>query len=35
VIAIDMIHVTYESMEGVLLVVAGLSLVDRYIWGND
>jgi hypothetical protein len=28
-----MIPMTYEPLEGVLFVVAGLSLVERYIWG--
>jgi hypothetical protein len=35
VIDIAMIHVTYEPIKGVLGVVAGLCLVDRYIWGDD
>jgi hypothetical protein len=35
VIDIDMILLTYEPLEGILVVVAGLFLVDRYIWGND
>jgi hypothetical protein len=30
-----MIPVTYEPLEGMLVVVAGLFLVDRYKWGND
>jgi hypothetical protein len=30
-----MILVTYEPLEGVLVVVAGLFPVDRYMWGND
>jgi hypothetical protein len=35
VIEIAMIPVTYEPLEGVLVVVAGPFPVDRYIWGND
>jgi hypothetical protein len=30
-----MIPVTYEPLEGVLVVAAGLCPVDRYMWGND
>jgi hypothetical protein len=30
-----MIPVTYEPLEGILVVVAGLFPVDMYIWGND
>jgi hypothetical protein len=30
-----MILVAYEPLEGVLVVAAGLFLVDKYIWGND
>jgi hypothetical protein len=35
VIEIAMIPVTYEPMEGILVVVAGPCPVDRYIWGYD
>jgi hypothetical protein len=30
-----MIHVTYDPIEGVLVVIAGTFLVDMYIWGDD
>jgi hypothetical protein len=30
-----MIHVTYETLEGVLVFATGLFQVDMYIWGND
>jgi hypothetical protein len=35
VIGIDMIPMTYVSLEGILFVVARIFLIDRYIWGND
>jgi hypothetical protein len=35
VIGIAMIPVTYEHLEGVLVVPTGLFPMDRYIWGND
>jgi hypothetical protein len=34
VIDIAMIPMTYEPLEGVLVVAAGICPVDRYIWGN-
>ena len=34
-IDIAMIPVTYEPMEGVLLIVAGPHPTDRYTWGDD
>jgi hypothetical protein len=30
-----MILVTYETMEGVFVDVAGPHTMDRYIWGDD
>jgi hypothetical protein len=30
-----MIPVNYEPLEGVVVAVAGIFLMDRYIWGND
>jgi hypothetical protein len=30
-----MILVTYEPMEGILVVATGFFLVDMYIWGDD
>jgi hypothetical protein len=30
-----MILVTYEPLEGILVVAAGLCPVDKYIRGND
>jgi len=30
-----MIPVTYEPMEGILVVVAGPHPMDRYTWGDD
>jgi hypothetical protein len=30
-----MIVVTYEPMGAILVVVAGLFLVEKYMWGND
>jgi hypothetical protein len=35
VIDIAMNIVTYEPMEGILVVVAGPCPMDRYIWGDD
>jgi hypothetical protein len=35
VIEISMIPVTYEPLEGVVVVVAGPCPMDRYLWGND
>ena len=32
---ITMILVTYEPMEGVLVVAAGPCPTDRYTWGDD
>jgi len=34
-IDIAMMPVTYETLEGIIVVAAGLCQVDRYIWGND
>jgi hypothetical protein len=30
-----MIPVTYETMEGIFVVVAGPHSTDRYTWGDD
>jgi hypothetical protein len=30
-----MIPVTYDPMEGVLVVVAGPHPIDKYTWGDD
>jgi hypothetical protein len=30
-----MILVTYDPMEGVLVVVAGPHPIDKYTWGDD
>jgi hypothetical protein len=35
VIDIAMIPMTYEPMEGILVVAAGPCPTDRYIWGDD
>ena len=34
-IDIVMIPVTYEPMEGILVVVVGPHLTYRYTWGDD
>ena len=34
-IDIAMITVTYESMEGIFVDIAGPDPMDRYIWGDD
>jgi hypothetical protein len=35
VIDIAMIPVTYDLLEGIVFVAAGLYPVEKYIWGND